>query len=477
MMSESSLPGGDFMVGLAEFDCYMAYLCEGLGNSMRHQSLLEYCSGLMLPIQRKSIEPLAAHADPLNVPAKHQALHHFVANARWSDRVLLERIREYVEPHLRLEHGAYWIIDDTAHPKCGRHSVGVARQYCGRLGKQDNCQVAVSLSLASAEGSVPVDYRLYLPEAWAHDAIRRREAKVPEAVQFATKSQIALEQVRAAKQRGLMPGIVLADAGYGRDTAFREALDELELNYVVGVSSSVTVWAPGTGPLPTAAHRGRGRPHTRLRRGPGHEPVSVKELAFALQRSAWRRVAWREGTNKVLSSRFARVRVRAAHRDYLRTRLREEQWLLIEWPLKEPEPTKYWLSNMPADISLTELVNTAKMRWRIEQDYHELKSEFGLSHYEGRGWTGFHHHATVCIAAYGFLLAQRLQNASKKNSAGPTASALPEDYRPRGSRPRAAPCAGLDSHTAPSREHRDRTSTSTLPVLRGRRRASVTQYN
>jgi SRSO17 transposase len=465
------------MADLAEFDSYMAHLCDGLGYSTRHQSLLEYCSGLMLPIQRKSVEPLAAHADPLNVAAKHQALHHFVANARWSDRVLLERIREYVEPHLKLEHGAYWIIDDTAHPKCGRHSVGVARQYCGRLGKQDNCQVAVSLSLASAAGSVPVDYELYLPKEWANDVKRRRKAKVPQTVQFATKSQIALEQIRAAQARGLAPGIVLADAGYGRDTAFREALDELGLTYAVGVSSSTTVWPPGIGPLPTPSHPGRGRPPTRLRRGPGHEPVSVKELAFALQRSAWKKVAWREGTNKTLSSRFARVRVRAAHRDYLRTSVREEQWLLIEWPIRETEPTKYWLCNVPVDMSLSDMVNTAKMRWRIEQDYHELKQEFGLSHYEGRGWIGFHHHATMCIAAYGFLLAQRLQAASKKNSNRPKAVALPEDYKPRGSRKNAAPRARLDSHASLSREHAARASSSTLPLLRIGPRSRVTQYN
>jgi SRSO17 transposase len=239
------------------------------GYSARNQSLLEYCSGLMLPIERKSVEPLAALADPLNVPAKHQALHHFVANARWSDRVLLERIREYVEPHLGLEHGAYWIIDDTAHPKCGRHPVGVARQYCGRLGKQDNCQVAVSLSLATAQGCVPIDYQLYLPEDWANDAKRRRKAKVPQAVQFATKSHIALEQIRTAKQCGVPQGIVLADAGYGRDTAFREALDELGLTYAVGVSSSVTVWAPGTAPLAAVPYAGMGRPPKRLRRAPG----------------------------------------------------------------------------------------------------------------------------------------------------------------------------------------------------------------
>ena len=465
------------MGNVAEFDRYMAHLCEGLGYSARHQSLLEYCSGLMLPIQRKSVEPLAAHADPLNVAAKHQALHHFVANARWSDRILLERVRDYVEPHLGLEHGAYWIIDDTAHPKCGRHSVGVARQYCGRLGKQDNCQVAVSLSLATVQGSVPVDYQLYLPEAWAIDAKRRRKGKVPATVQFATKSQIALAQIRAAQQRGLAQGIVLADAGYGRDTAFREALEELGLTYAVGVSSDVTVWAPGTRPLPTTASPGRGRPPTRLRRAPGHEPVSVKELAFTLKPSAWQKVAWREGTNKILSSRFTRVRVRVAHRDYLRTSLREEQWLLLEWPAKEPEPTKYWLSNLPAETSISDMVNTAKMRWRIEQDYHELKQEFGLSHYEGRGWIGFHHHATVCIAAYAFLTAQRLKQASKKNSNRPKALALPEDYKPRGSRPNATPCAGLDTNTSSSRKHAARTSSSTLPVLRIGRGARVTQYN
>jgi SRSO17 transposase len=465
------------MADIAEFDRYMTQLCEGLEYPSRHQSLLEYCSGLMLPIQRKSVEPLAAHADPLNVPAKHQSLHHFVANARWSDRVLLEGVRKHVEPHLGLEHGAYWIIDDTAHPKCGRHSVGVARQYCGRLGKQDNCQVAVSLSLATAQGSVPVDYQLFLPEEWATDAKRRRKAKVPPTVQFATKPQIALEQVRAARERGLTPGIVLADAGYGTGTAFREALDELGLTYVVGVSSTVTVWAPGTAPLASAPQVGKGRPRTRLRRAPGHEPVSVKELACALQRSAWQYVAWREGTNKTLSSRFARVRVRVAHRDYLRTSLREEQWLLIEWPIKEAEPTKYWLSNLAADTSISEMVNTAKMRWRIEQDYHELKQEFGLSHYEGRGWIGFHHHATVCIAAYGFLTAQRLKQASKKNSYRSKAFALPEDYKPRGSRPSAAPCPGLDPHAAPPRQHRARASSATMPVLRGRRSARVTQYN
>ena len=464
------------MAKLAEFDRYMTHLCEGLGYASRHQSLLEYCSGLMLPIERKSVEPLAAHADPLNVRAKHQALHHFVANARWSDRALLDRVLGYVEPHLGLEHGAFWIVDDTGHPKCGSHSVGVARQYCGQLGKQDNCQVAVSLSLATAKGSVPVDYQLYLPEAWAADLKRRRAVGVPDTVQFATKSQIALAQIRAAKARGVAQGIVLADAAFGSNTAFREGLNELKLAYAVGVISSLTVWAPGTGPLPAARYKGLGRPPHRLRRAPGHQPLTVKQLALQLKPSAWRTVTWREGVNGVLSSRFARVRVRAAHRDYLRTSMPEEQWLLIEWPAQEAEPTKYWLSNLPADIGIKPLVDTAKMRWRIERDYHELKQQFGLSHYEGRGWLGFHHHATLCIAAYGFLTAQRLKHASKKNCARLQTAALPEDYQPRGSRTHAAPRIRFDSDTALPDRHRARAASAALPLLRIRGNSRVTQY-
>jgi SRSO17 transposase len=465
------------MAKLAEFDRYMAHLCEGLGYATRHQSLLDYCSGLMLPIERKSIEPLAAYAAPLKVRAKHQALHHFVANARWSDRALLDRVREHVEPHLGLQDGAFWIVDDTGHAKCGRHSVGVARQYCGQLGKQDNCQVAVSLSMATAKASVPVDYQLYLPEAWAVDLKRRRAVGVPDTVQFATKPQIALAQIRAAVARGVPQGIVLADAAFGSNTAFREALNEWGLEYAVGVLSSLTVWAPGSTPLPAARYKGQGRPPRRLRRAPGHQPLTVKELALRLKRSAWRTLSWREGTNGRLASRFARVRIRAAHRDYLRTSMREEQWLLIEWPGTEAEPTKYWLSNLCADIGIKALVDTAKMRWRIEHDYHELKQEFGLSHYEGRGWLGFHHHATLCIAAYGFLTAQRLKQASKKNPTRLQAAALPEDYKPRGSWTSTTSRARFNPDIALPRQHGARAPSPAMPVLRDSGDARVTQYD
>lgn len=444
------------MASVAEFDRYMTHLCEGLGHADRHQSLLDYCSGLMLPIERKSVEPLAAQAAPRNVRAKHQSLHHFVANSGWSDQMLLERVRAWVQPQLQLERGAYWIIDDTGHPKCGRHSAGVARQYCGQLGKRDNCQVAVSLSLATAAGSVPLDYELYVPQEWIKDAKRRRAAGIPEELRFRTKQQMALEQIERAHARGVAPGIVLADADYGRDTALRERVAALGLRYAVAVRGDVTVWPLGTGPLPAAPYSGRGPVPKRLRRGPGHTPVRAKRLAEQLEAAAWRKVTWREGSNGKLSSRFAAVRIRVAYQDYQRTAVRDEEWLLIEWPMGEAEPTRYFLSNLPPDTALRSLVSTVKMRWRIERDYHELKQEFGLSHYEGRGWRGFHHHATLCIAAYGFLTADRLKHQSKKNSTRSEASALPSCYIPRDSRPGAAPRPRFDFNATLCHRHTNR---------------------
>lgn len=454
------------MPELAEFERYMKYLCEALGHRDRHRGFTDYSRGLMLPIERKSVEPLAAHTDPWHVSAKHQSLHHLVAQSQWSDVVVLARVREWVVAGLGLDSGCYWIVDDTGFPKKGAHSVGVARQYCGQLGKQDNCQVAVSLSLASQDGSVPIDWRLYLPRPWAEDPRRRRKAGVPREVKFATKPEIALEQMRAAKAGGVPVGIVLADAGYGNETAFREALSELGLEYCVGVQSSTTVWAAGTEPLPPKPRQRMGRPPTRWRRGPGATPLSVKTLAETVAARRWHTVEWREGTNAVLSSCFAALRVRAAHRDEGRSTARQEQWLLIEWPAAESEPTKYWLSTLSADIPLVGLVRVAKMRWRIERDYQELKQEFGLSHYEGRGWRGFHHHATLCIAAYGFLLAERLRHGgSKKNFARSKASRLPAGYTPRGGRANPTSRARFDRDAALSARPHDREATPSMSML------------
>jgi SRSO17 transposase len=428
------------MGNLANLDDYLEHLCAALGHADRRVSLKDYCRGLMLPIARKSVEPLAAHTDPMHVRAKHQSLHHFVAKSAWSDTAVLASMLDCVQPALVTDTGHYWIIDDTGFPKKGKHSVGVAHQYCGQLGKQDNCQVAVSLSLATELGSVPIAYQLYLPKDWANDPERRRVAGVPEHLAFATKPEIALKQLRGAVESGVPPGVVLADAGYGDETAFRDGMTELGLLYAVGIRPGTTVWAPGISPLPPIPQPGWGRPSTLLRRGPGHEPTAVKALAMGLPSASYQQVSWREGTNTALSSRFAALRVRPAHRDYWRSEQREEEWLLIEWPEGDAEPLKYCLSTAPSDATLEQLVFVTKMRWRIERDYQELKQEFGLGHYEGRGWQGFHHHATLCIAAYGFLITQRLNHrGSKKNSTRPEILALPDDYIPRGSGAHATP--------------------------------------
>ncbi len=346
---------------------------------------------------------MAAHTDPLRVCAKHQSLHHFVAKSAWSDSAMLESVRKWVQPALIAGTGYYWIVDDTGFRKKCKHSVGVVRQYCGQLGKQDNCQVAVSLSLATEVGSVPIDYRLYLPKDWANDPVRLRKAGVPEGVAFATKPQIALEQLRAAALSEVPPGIVLGDAGYGDETAFRDGVTALGLLYAVGIKPATSVWGPGMSPLPPIPQAGAGRPTSLLRRGPGHELVSVKELAMAIPPESYREVAWREGTNVTLSSRFVAQRVRPAHLDYRLSEARAEEWLLIEWPQGDVEPLKYFLCTAPCDATLEQIVYVTKMRWRIERDYQELKQEFGLAHYEGRGWSHFSHFQVAVQHGYSNL--------------------------------------------------------------------------
>ncbi|MEO6270491.1 MAG: IS701 family transposase [Lautropia sp.] len=432
---------------LAELERYMAHLSEALGHADRHAGLRGYCAGLMSPVARKSVEPMAAALDPEHVRSRHQSLHHFVADSDWSDEALRLRVAQWVVPKMDFSDGGWWVIDDTGFPKAGRHSVGVARQYCGMLGKRDNCQVAVSVSLACAAASLPVAWQLYLPKEWAGDPQRRKKAGVPAQIEFATKPSIALEQIEHLLAQGAPRHTVLADAGYGTDTAFRERLSELGLAYVAGITGSVTVWAPPREPLAPNACSGRGPVGKRLRRGGAgdeqHRPQSVKDLALALSALAWYRVSWREGTNQALHSRFARLRVRAAHRDHLRNELRAPEWLLIEWPEGEAEPTKYWLSTLPEAVPLERMVYEAKMRWRIERDYQDLKQDLGLGHYEGRGWRGLHHHASLSIAAYGFLLGRQLshpqQAGAQKKTPLRQEPAVPTHYLPRGAPPGAAP--------------------------------------
>jgi SRSO17 transposase len=421
----------------------MEGLANAAGHEDRHAPLKNYCKALLLPGERKSIEPMAARLDAENVQPMRQSLHHLVAKAPWSDETLLDEVRKQVLPAMRKQGPVVaWIVDDTGFPKKGKHSVGVTRQYCGQVGKQENCRVAVSLSVATWSSSLPIAYRMYLPKEWADDTERRERTEVPEEVEFQTKPEIALDQIRAAAAANLDRGVVLADAAYGINTEFREGLSKLKLQYVVGVQSSLTVWEPGKRPLP-AKPRGRmGRPPQLLQRSANHQPVSVKQLAMSLPSGAFREVTWREDTERKLRSRFAAVRVRPAHRDYEKAEPRAEEWLLIEWPRNEAEPAKYWISTLPLATPLKALVKMAKHRWIIERDYQELKQELGLGHFEGRNWRGFHHHATLCIAAYGFLVAERnrFSPSARAGHLGFTAPWPAPEFRPRGS-PRSSRAA------------------------------------
>jgi SRSO17 transposase len=452
------------------FEQYVSLMAQQLGHADRVEPFRGYCTGLLLPVQRKSVEPMAAHLAPTRVRSEHQRLHHFVADAAWSDAAVLAAVRDYVLDEVvpRAGKPEALLIDDTGFPKQGMHSVGVARQYCGQLGKQDNCQVAVSVSLANEQYSLPVAYRLYLPKEWAEDPARRAAAKVPDTVAFATKPALAVQLLEQLKTVEGLPKLVVVDAGYGVDTAFRQRLTALGFSYVVGITGAVSVWPEGQAPLPPKRWSGRGLKPTRLRRDAEHQPLSARALALQLPRRRLHTVSWREGTNDALSSRFAALRVRCAHRDHLRVAPHPEQWLLIEWPTGEAAPTKYFLSTLPAVTPLKELVRVAKLRWRIERDYQELKQELGLGHFEGRSWRGFHHHATLCVAAYAFLLAQRIA-APKKTLPHPIfgqVPALPEGFRPRGSPAKAAPRSRLDHHVAPGTRRRPARRTRSVPVLR-----------
>jgi SRSO17 transposase len=419
--------------GEERFREYVDQLGETIGHADRREPMRAYLTGLLLPGERKSVEPMAAKIDPRRVRARHQSMHHFVSKAPWDDDAVLRVAREYALQQFERHGGvAAWVVDDTGIPKKGTHSVGVARQYCGVLGKQENCQVTVSVSLANDALSVPAAYRLYLPEAWTKDEKRRATAGVPREVKFKTKWLIAIEQIEQLAAGGVALAPVLADAGYGDTTEFRDRVTALHLPYSVGIKPETTVWPPGKQPLPPRPSKGRGRPAKWLRRTAEHRPMAVSKLAARLPKKEWQEVRWREGTRGTMSSRFAAVRVRPAHRDQQRIEPRPIEWLLIEWPSDEKEPTKYWLSTLPENAIIEELVRLAKLRWRIERDYEELKDEIGLDHYEGRSWRGFHHHGTLCIAAYAFLSAERARLSPPEPLAFLQAAPVPQGFRPRG---------------------------------------------
>src|ERR1700739_1588823 len=431
----------------SRFEKYVGVLTSVVGHADRAASMHYYCVGLVAAEGRKSVEPMAAVTAPTGVSAQHQRLLHFVANAPWSDEQMLAKVGELVTPSLtRAGPIEAWIIDDTGIPKKGEHSVGVHHQYCGQLGKQANCQVAVTLSIANHHGSLPIAHRLYLPKEWIDDEERCEKAHVPPDIHFKTKPQIALEQIRAAMLAGVSPGVVLGDSGYGVNSTLRLTLMEWGLTYIVGITSALLV-------RPVQAD------------DPETPRVNVKKLALSLPKRALRTVVWREGSNVTLRSRFARVRVRTAPS---RGRAFAEETLLIEWPKDEAEPTKYWLANIDQHKLLAGLVDLAKLRWRIERDYEELKQEAGLGDYEGRGWRGFHHHATLAIAAYGFLVSESetIPPSGPRSATAIKKSPLPSGYRPRGAPdPSAAPCPNLDRYDPSRAGRRDCAPTSPIPAL------------
>jgi SRSO17 transposase len=396
------------------FMAYLERLTVAVGHADREEPLRVYLEGLLLPGDRKSVEPMAARVDPRNVPSRHQSMHHFVATSPWDAQEIIKTAREYALEEFE-HHGGIeaWVLDDTSYPKKGTHSVGVGRQYCGVLGKQDNCQVAVTLSLANELMSVPAAYHLYLPQDWADDRGRRRVAGVPDEVVFQTKTQIALAEIDRLIADGVAKAPVVMDAFYGRATELRDEIAKRGMQYVAAIREDTTVYMAG--------------------RVDGRDSIAVKALAISLPKSAWKSVWWRYGTKGDMRSRFALLRVRVTKKEPGQREERPLEWLLIEWPTSESAPVKYWLCNLPAGTRISKIVNLAQMRWRVERDYQELKGELGLDHYEGRGWLGFHHHGALCIAAYAFLTAERARLSPPQPLSFLRPAPIPEGFRPRGS--------------------------------------------
>lgn len=374
--------------GQARLEEYFDSIGEALGNRSRRGSFAMYAMGLLGDGERKSVEPIAARAcpDPERVDAVHQRLLHFT-NANWSDAAVRCIAAEYaLRAMTEREPVAAWIVDDTGFLKKGKHSVGVQRQYTGSAGKVTNCQIGVSLVVATETEQLPIDFELYLPASWLDDPKRRAEAKIPDEVQFRTKPEQALDMIRRAVSNGVPPGVVLGDSAYGNSVEFRREIRRLGLHYALGVMPQTAVFT-----IPETT-------------GTDSEQVSVKELAMKLHgEGAFRRCTWREGTRDTLSARFIMKRVLASSDP------QDELWLLIEWRDGEPEPSNYFFASLPKATSIKKLVRVVMQRWRIERSYEDLKGELGLDHYEGRRYQGWHHHVTVALCCYSFVVAERVR--------------------------------------------------------------------
>jgi SRSO17 transposase len=380
-----------------------------LGRKERRHWARVYVQGLLLDGARKSIEPMAERLPGADV----QALRQFVGQSPWAvEAVQRELARKVVD---LLSDPEVWILDETSFPKAGEHSVGVARQYCGALGKVANCQVAVTLHWSSAQASCPLGWRLYLPRAWVEDEERGREVKLPEKLTYRSQAELALELIDQMLSWEVPQLPVVADSAYGNSFDFRQQLRQRQLSYVMAVEAKTVVWRedPNTLPIPPSAPTGRPRRYPPLETTP--VPQELTTVARQLPETAWKKVTWRAGTRGPQRSRFVKLKVWAAHGWRAQEHPeRVAEWLLIEWPEGEAEPTKYWLAQWgPGQPGLCRLVRMAHARWRIEMDYRELKEELGLDHFEGRHWLGWHHHVTLVTLAYAFL---RLEQARLKKN-------------------------------------------------------------
>lgn len=378
---------------------FLEDLLAPLGRKERRHWARVYVQGLLLDGERKSIEPMAERIPGADV----QALRQFVGQSPWAvEAVQRQLARKVVD---LLSDPQVWILDETSFPKAGDHSVGVARQYCGALGKVANCQVAVTLHWSSAEASCPLGWRLYLPQAWIDDEERAREVKLPQGLVYRSQTELALELIDQMLSWEVPRLPVVADSAYGNTFEFREQLRRRRLSYVVAVEPKTVVWKedPKAVPVPPSAPTGRPRRYPPLQSTP--VPQDLVTVARQLPASAWKKVTWRAGTRGPQRSRFAKLKVWAAHG--WRAQIHPErvaEWLLVEWPEGETEPTKYWLAQLDSERpGLRRLVRIAHARWRIEMDYRELKEELGLDHFEGRHWLGWHHHVTLVTLAYAFL--------------------------------------------------------------------------
>ncbi|MDQ5833929.1 MAG: IS701 family transposase [Actinomycetota bacterium] len=361
-----------------------------------------YLRGLIEQGPRKSLEPMC---ERLGEEADYQSLQQFIAVSPWDPAVVMRNVAERVLPAIGVQ---AWVLDDTGFVKDGKHSPGVKRQYSGTLGKIGNCQLGVSLHAVGARGTLPLGWALYLPEEWCADTERRRKAKIPDDVVFKTKPQLGVDLVERAVCWGLAAAPVLGDEAYGDNTALRERLHDAGREYVLAVGAETAVYAPETTFAVPPRTANRGRPPSKPRAD--REPEAIKALIARLGQQAAQTVSFRDGPDgRPMTSQFIFVRVRAAHHVPGRQGPPREEWLIAEWPKGAEQPLDYWISNLPIDTPPERLARLARLRWKIELDYKQLKGELGLDHYEGRSWLGWHHHTAMVSAAHGFLTLERLR--------------------------------------------------------------------